>query len=144
MIRAAEPRDVDAVETLERDGLGRDAWSRALIDEGVAGLLPTTSYVVADDAGTVVGYATVSVVPDVAELQRITVATSHRRRGVASDLLAEVVRRAAGTERLLLEVREDNAGALAFYADRGFGELARRPRYYRDGADAVVLQKELS
>lgn len=143
MIRAAEPRDVDAVEALELEGLGRDAWSRALIDEGVAGLLPTTSYVVAQDGDAVVGYAAVSVVPDVAELQRITVATSHRRRGLARDLLAEVVRRCAGAERLLLEVREDNAEARAFYAAQGFTELARRPGYYRDGADAVVLEMML-
>ncbi len=39
---------------------------------------------------------------------------------------------------MLLEVREDNAGALAFYAARGFVEVDRRPRYYRDGATAVM------
>ena len=47
--------------------------------------------------------------------------------------------RDGGADRLLLEVREDNAGALAFYAARGFVEIDRRPRYYRDGATAVVL-----
>ena len=40
---------------------------------------------------------------------------------------------------MLLEVREDNAAALGFYAARGFVEVDRRPRYYRDGATAVVL-----
>ena len=41
---------------------------------------------------------------------------------------------------MLLEVREDNAGALAFYAAGGFAEIDRRRRYYRDGATAVVLR----
>ena len=47
----------------------------------------------------------------------------------------------AKAERLLLEVREDNGDALAFYDARGFRELARRPRYYRDGATAVVMER---
>jgi ribosomal-protein-alanine N-acetyltransferase len=42
-------------------------------------------------------------------------------------------------DRLLLEVREDNAGAIAFYESQGFVEIARRRLYYRDGATAVVL-----
>ena len=51
---------------------------------------------------------------------------------------------ADGAERVVLEVREDNAGALAFYSARGFTELARRLRYYRDGATAVVLELPLT
>ena len=41
-------------------------------------------------------------------------------------------------------MREDNAGALAFYAATGFAEIARRPRYYRDGATAVVMELPLT
>ena len=61
------------------------------------------------------------------------------------DLLDEVVALGprAGANRLLLEVRDDNSGALAFYADRGFVEIDRRPRYYRDGTTAVVLRLPL-
>jgi ribosomal-protein-alanine N-acetyltransferase len=44
---------------------------------------------------------------------------------------------------LLLEVRQDNAAACAFYAARGFFEINRRPHYYADGTTAVVLAKEL-
>ena len=47
---------------------------------------------------------------------------------------------ADGAERMLLEVAADNPGALAFYGAAGFVEIARRRRYYRGGADAVVLQ----
>ena len=66
----------------------------------------------------VVGYAVASVAGDVVELQRIAVDPDRRRRGGGHGLLAEVVRlaRADGAERVLLEVREDNAAALAFYA----------------------------
>ena len=42
---------------------------------------------------------------------------------------------------MLLEVSARNTGALAFYGAEGFTEIARRRRYYRDGADAVVMER---
>jgi [ribosomal protein S18]-alanine N-acetyltransferase len=144
-VRLADPDDTAAVTALERDALGSDAWPPGLVSEGVSGRVPTTLYLVATD-DDVVGYAAVSVVADVAELQRIAVAATHRRTGLASGLLARVEREALSryADRLLLEVREDNHGACAFYAARGFTEIDRRPRYYADGTTAVILEKDLS
>jgi [ribosomal protein S18]-alanine N-acetyltransferase len=147
VIDPATPADVAAIVRLEALALGKDAWSEALVAQGVGGELPTVHYrVVRGGSGAVIAYAVASVAGDVAELQRIAVDPAHRRQGLASGLLADVERRAAaeGVERLLLEVREDNSGALAFYAARGFQELDRRPRYYRDGATAVVLELPLT
>ena len=138
----AQIGDVPAVVRLEVESLGADAWSEGLVREGIAGALPTVVYLVAELEGEVVGHAVVSVAGDIAELQRIAVDATHRRGGVASAMLAEVLQVAGRTEadRLLLEVREDNHAALAFYARRGFTEIDRRPRYYADGATAVVLR----
>ena len=142
-VRPAAESDVEAIAASEAANLGRDAWSGGLVAEGVAGRLPTVHYLVAESDGVLVGHAVASLVADIGELQRIAVADPWRRRGVASALLDEVVALAerGGVERLFLEVREDNAEALAFYAAAGFDELDRRPRYYRDGATAVVLER---
>ncbi|GAA2136294.1 hypothetical protein GCM10009844_02400 [Nocardioides koreensis] len=141
MIRAAEAADIAAIAALEEANLGADAWSEALVAEGVSGRLPTVHYLVAEVEGDVVGHAAASIVADVAELQRIAVGRAHRRTGLATALLEQVRLLAVdgGADRLLLEVREDNAGAIAFYESQGFAELARRRLYYRDGATAVVL-----
>lgn len=146
VVRPATEADVDAIADSELHNLGADAWSAGLVAEGVRGALPTVHYLVAEDESqgdsrggtTVVGHAVASVVDDLVELQRIAVAPSHRRTGVASALLEAVL--ALPGERVLLEVREDNDGARAFYAARGFVELARRPRYYRDGSTAIVME----
>jgi len=71
------------------------------------------------------------------DLQRIVVRPSHRRQGLARRLLAAV---SPDAGRLLLEVSERNDAARAFYAAEGFTEVARRPHYYRDGSDAVVME----
>jgi [ribosomal protein S18]-alanine N-acetyltransferase len=145
VIRVAEAEDAPAIAALERDALGSDAWSETLVTEGAAGRVPSTLFLVATDGEELTGYAATSIV-EVAELQRIAVAVSHRRTGVATDLLARVEdeARARQVDRLLLEVREDNRVACAFYAARGFVALDRRPRYYADGTTAVVLLRELS
>jgi ribosomal-protein-alanine N-acetyltransferase len=146
VVGLARADDVPALIRLEATCLGDDAWSPGLIAQGVAGSVPTVSWLVARLDGAVVGHAVISCVPgDVAELQRIAVDPACRRRGIASALLTAVVDRASvsGCDGMLLEVRSDNAGALAFYAARGFAEVDRRRRYYRDGATAVVLRLPL-
>lgn len=141
MIRAAAEGDVAALTELEQVCQGLDAWSENLVREGATGRLPTITWLVTSARD---GYAVASYVDDVVELQRIGVAPEARRRGAARELLAAVVQRAGDAERVVLEVREDNAGARAFYAAQGFAELARRPRYYRDGATALVLELDLT
>ena len=136
MIRPATLADLDALVALEVECEGPDAWSANLIREGVAGSLPTTTWWVTEH-----GYAVLAVVDDVAELQRIGVTASARRQGIARELLDAVIERARGSAvRLLLEVREHNDPALALYTSAGFVEISRRPRYYRDGAAAVVME----
>jgi ribosomal-protein-alanine N-acetyltransferase len=136
-VRLAGPDDTDAVAALERAALGSDAWPPGLVAEGVSGRVPTTLYLVATEGDAPIAYA---------ELQRIAVAATHRRTGLASGLLARVEHEALTrhADRLLLEVREDNHVACAFYAARGFTEIDRRPRYYADGTTAVILFKEIA
>jgi [ribosomal protein S18]-alanine N-acetyltransferase len=145
MIRAAGPDDVAAVARLEHECLGVDAWSEGLVREGVLGALPTITYLVAEADGEVVGHAVTSSAGDIAELQRIAVDAAHRRKGIAASLLGAAVDAARRTpaDRMLLEVREDNKGALSFYARQGFVEIDRRPRYYADGTTAVVMRRAL-
>lgn len=126
---------------LEEECLAIDAWPAGLVRSGVTGETPTVSFWVAETAQGVVGYAAASVAADLAELQRIAVGPEQRRRGLAGLLLGAVVThaRSGGADRLLLEVREDNDAARAFYRRHGFTEIDRRRRYYRDGATAVVM-----
>jgi ribosomal-protein-alanine acetyltransferase len=140
-VEPATARDVRAIAALEADALGPDAWPEGLVRDGVTGGLPTIHYIAAHDGDALVGYAVASIAGDIAELQRIAVMDARRRTGVASALLDAVLARLEGTDadRVLLEVREDNEAALGFYAQSGFEEIDRRPRYYRDGATAVVM-----
>lgn len=130
--------DVDRLVELEAVCQGEDAWSETLVRAGAQ-----SATWLLEEQGR--GYAVLSVAGDIADLQRIGVDPEHRRQGIATELLRLVVAaaRSAGARRLLLEVSERNAGALAFYRDRGFVGIDRRPRYYKDASAAEVMQLSL-
>ena len=136
-LRAARAADVAAVLALETDVFGDDAWSASSVREELTG--PWRRALVACDP-EVVGYVVTSTAGDVVDLQRIAVRPDRQRRGLARRLLAAALA-GAGADRLLLEVSDANEAALAFYAAEGFTEIHRRPRYYRDGSGAVVMQR---
>ena len=80
-----------------------------------------------------------------AELLTLAVDPAQRRRGAGRALLAafEDRARADGAVEAVLEVAEGNAAARALYAGGGWREVGRRPGYYADGQDALVLRKPL-
>lgn len=148
-LRPFSAADLAGLADLETSLFGAEAWSARALGELAA--TPGRSLLVIDsdgDAGpgsAAVGYALIGVQGDFAELLRIGVSTQLQRQGLASTLLEAVLAgaRGAGADRMLLEVSETNTAALALYLRHGFVEIDRRARYYRDGADALILQCEL-
>ena len=143
MIRAAGPRDVDTLESIERASFGADAWS---VGQLRSELQDDRIVLVHVDEFGVQGYASIRLFVPEAELMRIGVGMGSRRQGVGSRLLdaVEDAARARGADRMLLEVASDNEPALALYRRAGYRETGRRPRYYRSGADAVLMDRDLS
>ncbi len=140
MIRLATEADLDSVAVLEAELFGPDAWDDAALRAELDG--PGRRFVVAAEE-KVAGYAVSRSIGDVVDLQRIGVSTHRRRSGLASALLDDLLEHPGDADRMMLEVSAGNEAAIAFYVRHGFAELARRPRYYRDGADALVLSRAL-
>jgi ribosomal-protein-alanine N-acetyltransferase len=81
----------------------------------------------------------------VGHILTIDVPPESRRFGVGSKLLAtaEDRLRAASCGTVVLEAAVDNLTALAFYKRHGYSVVKTIPRYYSNGVDAFVLEKEL-
>ncbi|WP_300552749.1 ribosomal protein S18-alanine N-acetyltransferase [Maricaulis sp.] len=98
------------------------------------------------DAGILHGFVLARVAADEAEILTIGVDPDQRRGGCGQALLKslhEYVRK-QGVVRVFLEVSDVNTAARALYERNGYTETGRRARYYRDGSDALVLEKTLS
>jgi ribosomal-protein-alanine N-acetyltransferase len=81
----------------------------------------------------------------VGHILTIDVPVASRRLRVGSKLLAaaEDRLRAASCNTVVLETAVDNADALAFYKRHDYSVVNTMPRYYSNGVDAFVLEKEL-
>jgi ribosomal-protein-alanine N-acetyltransferase len=100
------------------------------------------------EAGGMVGYAVLMMAVDEAHLLNITIHPDCQRRGLGSELLAQllVVARRHGALRILLEVRPGNASGLALYRRFLFSQIGRRRGYYQGHGgreDAIVMARDL-
>lgn len=143
VIEQATATDVAAVHALDAVAFGTDAWSEESVRSELTG--PNRHALVARDEGEVLGYAISALNGDVLDLQRIAVAPGRRRTGLAQELFRRLVQggTAGGAQRLMLEVSAVNVPGRCFYGACGLVEVARRPSYYRDGSDALVMELAL-
>jgi [ribosomal protein S18]-alanine N-acetyltransferase len=74
----------------------------------------------------------------------IDVRSEARRHRVGSTLLRAAEQRLRDRcRRVRLETAVDNISALAFYKRHGYGVIRTVPRYYSNGVDALLLEKDL-
>ena len=134
--------DILKISELEKECFS-DPWTYRMFVEGFSSKLFYGVCAVED--GEIVGYACETVLFENAEVDNIAVAESCRRRGVGKKLLKKLETEAKerGARVILLEVRVSNSPAMTMYLKEGFKGIYVRPRYYPDGEDAVVMQKEL-
>jgi len=142
-LRPMRLSDLATVMELEEELFAPDTWTAAMYREELA-LTDTRHYLVAEDDGTVVGYAGLIAYDDEAHVATIGVTGSRQGEGTGAllldALLAEADRR---SPVVLLEVRADNEHAQELYRRRGFTEIGRRRGYYQpSGTDAVVMRRE--
>jgi ribosomal-protein-alanine N-acetyltransferase len=71
----------------------------------------------------------------------VVVAAEFLRRGIANELMRELIQSAQNeaASAILLEVRESNLPARGLYEKHCFREVGRRRAYYRDPAEDAIL-----
>ncbi len=138
--------DLDPVLALERELFPEDAWSPGMFWSELAharGPGATRRYVVAEEAGRVVGYAGLAAAGGLGDVQTIAVAKDQWGTGLGSRLLTDLLGHATAFEcaEVLLEVRVDNTRAQKLYERFGFEPIGFRRGYYQPGnIDALVMR----
>ncbi len=117
------------------------AMAELLAMPGASALLARTA--AAAGGGQPAGFLLLRQAADEAEIITLAVRPRLQRLGVARALLQAGLQRlaAAGVTVCFLEVAEANTAARRLYAASGFAEAGRRPRYYADGQDAVLMRR---
>lgn len=124
---------------------GDNPWSRDVLAAEIA--KPYTFYLGAFEDGVLVGYAGLAMLgprndPEF-EIHTIGVAPQYQGKGIGRALLDQLAHTADLLDGpMFLEVRTDNAPALALYKSFGFFTLATRKNYYQaSGKDAYSMMR---
>jgi [ribosomal protein S18]-alanine N-acetyltransferase len=139
--------DADADRCAELEALlfpGDDPWPTGAFVRELAA--DHNHYVAAREGNLLIGYGGISRLgrtpPFEYEIHTIGVDPGYQGRGIGRRMLDELLNIAADSV-VHLEVRTDNAAAIALYRSVGFTEVGLRKRYYRiSGADAYTMRRE--
>lgn len=137
-IRRMRRKDIADVAELERK-IFTDAWSEQALLESLE--QKQTLLLTAYEDRRLAGYLILYYVLEDGEIARIAVDDAYRRQGVASKMFRELANlcQDIGVSRLLLDVRESNAAAYAFYEKQGFVRDGIRKNYYADPVENGIL-----
>lgn len=131
-------RHIPEIARIERS-VFPDPWSESMLRAELDNEL--SSWFVLEQKGRVLGYvATMDICGEV-HVTNVAVVPEYRRRGCARLLLSHAVSAAREGKALCLtlEVRENNAPAIALYHTFGFQPVGLRPRYYHDPEEGALL-----
>jgi len=141
-VRAEDLRDVYEIELVSFGDEAYDPFILSFYYHFARDL-----FLVAELENRVVGYA-IGVVTKWGEGHVISLAThpDYRRRGVASALLSELLRKMKerGARVARLEVKVSNEAAINLYRRHGFKTAGVIKNYYPNGEDAYLMVKELA
>ena len=84
------------------------------------------------------------LVIDELHITSIAVHPNHQRKGLGKFILSDLIKRSSSlkTNQIHLEVKDTNEPAKAFYKSMGFKTIGNRSNFYKDGSDALLLNKE--
>ena len=142
VIAAATRGELDAIHRIERESFP-EPWRREFFESEL--VAERRLNLVAKRDGDVVGYLFAMWLFEELHVNKIAVAASERRKGIADALMARCTDFARSQDVLMisLEVRRTNDEAHAFYRHLGFTVSYVRPHYYPDGAAALVMVRKL-
>ena len=135
---------VSQVAALEKLCFGTEAWSEKSVASELTN--PLSLWLVAEEAGEVLGYIGSQTVLDETDMMNVAVHPDFRGRGIATGLILGLVEelRKKGSHALMLEVRASNETAIRVYRRLEFAEVGRRKNYYRNPReDALILRREI-
>ena len=141
-IRPMEEKDLAAVLQAEGE-CHSHPWSAEIFRQELANSVSRPRLLIFD--GHLAAYLCAWYLAGELHIHNIATRPSFRRRGLALLLLRALIDecRNGGLERVFLEVRAGNVGAVALYLTFGFSETGRRKGYYPDGEDALLMELEI-
>ncbi len=138
MIREFLPSDIDSINELGTliKGNFASVYKISELNREYAGI-----YVYVED-NKVIGFLEYEYHFEITDIINIAVSKKHQNKGVGAVLMNYLINNTK-SEKIMLEVCENNESALNLYKKCGFMEINRRKKYY-DCLDAIIMERKIS
>ncbi len=127
----------DILANLEKACFPDDAWSLETIEALLCASIRYGFVIEKDDRP--IGYVLLTCFDGEAEIERIGIVPSCRGLHYGRILLEQVLKMLE-VQRCVLEVNAQNISAIKMYQAFGFALFGKRPAYYHDGSDALMME----
>ena len=116
-----------------------DFWNYNLLKEEL--LNETSQLFVAKSVEEIVGFASVQLILDEANITNIVSRKNVRRQGIGTMLLEELIKfsKSNNMSKITLEVNETNKNAISLYNKFGFKNIGLRKKYYNGVDNAIIM-----
>lgn len=142
--RSAKKEDIGGLLEIQSSWPSLPQWTREHFLHEIDS--PRSRLIVLEEQGRLNGYGGLLLIPPEAQISVLAVRPDRARRGLGRRLLRRLMEDALtrSCATATLEVSAKNPGALSLYESAGFSIVGRRPKFYNDGSDAVLMSKCLS
>lgn len=118
-------------------------WNANVLEQELEN--PLSTYIVAMSNEEVVGYAGLWQPIDEGHITNIVTKKEKRENGIATKMLEELIKIAKNKHLkcVTLEVNVHNVNAIKLYDKFQFERVGKRPKYYNNIDDAIIMTKKL-
>jgi ribosomal-protein-alanine N-acetyltransferase len=141
-IRLAKDNDLKAITTIEE--LSYDSpWTEDFILHEIHN--PMSNFYVLELDNEIIGYIDFWILGNESHIANIAIHPDSRRMHYGKKLLdlALDISKEKKVEIISLEVNEKNLPAISLYKSYGFVMVGRRPKYYNNKDDALILTRKI-
>lgn len=142
LIREFKRADIKRVLEIEEESFNDPYPKNILIDIYNLG----AGFLVAQRNNIIVGYIIFWIKSEnEGHIISIAVDKKHRRKGIGTKIVNTAIKilQKYNINKIKLEVRKRNKGAIKFYLNQGFKEKETLKEYYEDLEDAVIMEKDI-
>ena len=127
------------IEKISHERFGNESWTEAQFESSFA--LSSSVFLVAFEGEKVVSFLIGQDTVDSINILLLATKIEFENKGIASQLIDKLAKKFKG-KKLWLEVKESNSCAIKFYQKNGFKPVYTRKKYYKDGENAIILERE--
>lgn len=131
--------DLLEIEKISNQRFGNESWVKAQFESSYS--LGSSIFLVAFEKEKLVSFLIGQDTVDSINILLLATEKEFEKKGFAGALVKELAEKFKG-KKLWLEVKEGNNRAIKFYQKNGFKPVYTRKKYYKDGENAIILERE--